>query len=116
MKLIPGISSKPWGCEILWASTSKYVGKILKIARGHKLSLQHHEKKDETIYLLEGKMRFFIDREGTLHVMELDPGDAVRIEPGQIHRMEALIDCTVCEVSTPELDDVVRHQDDYGRA
>ena len=116
MKLIPGTLSKPWGYEILWASTGKYVGKILHINAGHKLSLQHHNVKDETIYLQEGRMRFFLDEKNTgLHVMELVPGDSVRVLPGQIHRMEALETCTVFEVSTPELDDVVRHEDDYGR-
>ena len=115
MKLVQGILSKPWGYEILWASSDKYVGKILHIYAGHKLSLQHHNVKDETFYLQEGRMRFFLNEDDGLHVMELVPGDSVRVLPGQVHRMEALETCTVFEVSTPELDDVVRHEDDYGR-
>lgn len=116
MKLTPGIVSKPWGHELVWAWTPKYAGKVLHISAGHKLSLQHHNKKEETIHLFSGRMQFFIDEGDGLKVHELSSGDCFHIPSGAIHRMEALEDCVVFEVSTPELDDVVRHQDDYGRA
>lgn len=115
MKLIHGTNSKPWGHEILWARTSKYAGKILNINAGQKLSLQHHVQKEETIYLFSGSMRFFIDEGSSLEVFDVVPGDCFHIPAGAVHRMEAVENCVVFEVSTPELDDVVRHQDDYGR-
>jgi mannose-6-phosphate isomerase-like protein (cupin superfamily) len=106
---------KPWGYELIWAHADRYVGKVLHIAAGHALSLQYHRQKDETIHLLAGSMRLEYDRgEGRREVV-LRPGESVRIRPGMVHRMVALGDCDVLEASTPELDDVVRLEDRYGR-
>jgi len=108
---------KPWGHEEIWAHTPRYVGKILVIRAGHRLSLQHHIEKDETVRMASGEMWLELeDDDGVLQRHRLGPGDAARIAPGRRHRMEAISDCEVIEVSTPELDDVVRHSDDYGRA
>ena len=106
---------KPWGYEIWWAKTDRYVGKILHVNAGHSLSLQYHNIKDETIYLHSGRMLFEIERDGVLVQQEMKPGDAVHVTPGTVHRMTAVDDCDVLEVSTPELDDVVRLEDRYGR-
>ena len=106
---------KPWGYELIWAHAEKYVGKILHITAGHALSLQYHRQKDETIHLLSGSMRLEYDRgEGRREVV-LRPGESVRIRPGMLHRMIALEECDVLEASTPELEDVVRLEDRYGR-
>jgi len=106
---------KPWGYELIWAHAETYVGKILHVVEGHALSLQYHRVKDETIHLLRGSMRLEYDcGEGRREVL-LRPGDSVRIRPGMLHRMVALADCDVLEASTPELDDVVRLEDRYGR-
>ena len=106
---------KPWGYELIWAHADRYVGKILHIKAGQALSLQYHRQKDETIHLLTGSMRLEYDRgEGRREVL-LQPGDSVRIRPGMLHRMIAVTDCDVLEASTPELDDVVRLEDRYGR-
>jgi quercetin dioxygenase-like cupin family protein len=110
------IVDKPWGHELIWAHTDRYVGKILHIKKGHSLSLQYHRAKDETIYLQSGKMRFEHFRDGQPpQSTDLAPGDAFHITPGLRHRMTALEDCDVLEASTPELDDVVRLEDRYGR-
>ena len=108
---------KPWGYEIIWAHTDRYVGKILHIAAGQALSVQYHERKDETVYLLTGEMKYWVklDPDGELQDMRLRMGDSFRITPGTIHYMEAVTDCDVLEASTPELDDVVRLEDRYGR-
>lgn len=107
---------KPWGYELIWARTKDYVGKILHINKGHKLSLQFHRVKEETIILQSGKMLFLIeDENGTLREVTLLPGDAHHIATGRKHRMIALEDCDVYEVSTPHLDDVVRLEDAYSR-
>lgn len=109
--------SKPWGHEIIWAHTERYVGKILHITAGQALSVQYHERKDETVYLLSGELKYWVQLEGEseLRDMHLREGDAFRITPGTIHYMEAVTDCDVLEASTPELDDVVRIKDRYGR-
>ena len=108
---------KPWGHELIWAHTDRYVGKVLHIKKGHALSLQYHRAKDETIYLQAGHMRFEHYRDGEdPQTTDLRPGDAFHITPGLRHRMIAVEDCDVMEVSTPELDDVVRLEDRYGRA
>jgi quercetin dioxygenase-like cupin family protein len=107
---------KPWGYELHWARTDRYVGKILHIKAGHALSLQYHNKKEETIYLHSGKMLFEIDENGSLEQREMSPGDSVHVVPPTVHRMTAIEDCDVLEVSTPELDDVVRIEDRYGRS
>ena len=107
---------KPWGHETIWAHTDRYVGKILHIKAGQQLSVQYHERKDETVYLLSGELRYWVALgEGPLEDMRLHQGDAFRITPGTVHYMEAVTDCDVLEASTPELDDVVRLKDRYGR-
>ena len=107
---------KPWGHEEIWAHTDRYVGKLLIIREGHRLSLQHHEVKDETIRIAEGTMELELHSDsGVLESHILHPGDVRHIAPGRWHRMRAITDVTVYEVSTPQLSDVVRHQDDYGR-
>lgn len=112
---------KPWGHEIIWAHTDRYVGKILHITAGQALSVQYHERKDETVYLLSGELRYWVRLDGgpadrtPLEDMRLCVGDAFRITPGTVHYMEAVTDCDVLEASTPELDDVVRLEDRYGR-
>ncbi len=108
---------KPWGHELIWALTDRYCGKILVIEAGRRLSLQRHAVKDESIYLLAGRLRLFLeDDTGAVREEELVPGDARRIATGRIHRYEAVERCELLEVSTPELDDVVRLEDRYGRA
>ena len=106
---------KPWGYELHWAKTDRYVGKLIHVNRGHALSLQYHNQKDETIFLWAGKMLFEIDVNGTLTKREMLPGESVHVTPPTIHRMTAIEDCDVFEVSTPELHDVVRLEDRYGR-
>lgn len=106
---------KPWGYELHWAKTDRYVGKVLHVKAGHALSLQYHNHKDETIYLYTGKMLFEIEENGTLAKREMHPGEAVHVSPKTVHRMTAIEDCDILEVSTPELDDVVRLEDRYGR-
>ena len=107
---------KPWGHELIWAHTERYVGKILVIEAGKRLSLQRHEIKDESIYVLAGRLRLHLeDDDGAVQIEELGPGDHRRVATGRIHRYEALERVELMEVSTPELDDVVRLEDDYGR-
>ena len=105
---------KPWGYEIRWAINEKYLGKILHIDAGKRLSLQYHEQKDETIYVLGGTAVIHLDDK--THI--LSHGESLRIQPGQVHRFCAPDNCYVklIEVSTPEIDDVVRVQDDFGRS
>ena len=109
------IVEKPWGHETIWAHTSRYVGKILHIKAGHALSVQYHDKKDETVHLLSGELVYRVQNGESLEDMHLTQGESFRITPGTIHQMEAVTDCDVLEVSTPELDDVVRLSDRYGR-
>lgn len=110
------IVEKPWGFEIIWAQTPRYVGKILHINKGESLSYQYHRVKDETVRLLSGSLAMDVEVEGARRTLELSPGEGLHIVPGMKHRMTALDDCDVLEVSTPELDDVVRLEDRYGRA
>jgi mannose-6-phosphate isomerase len=107
---------KPWGCELIWAHTERYVGKILHINKGESLSYQFHRIKDETIRLLNGAMEMDVEADGRKSKLSFKPGDCLHIVPGMKHRMTAVDDCDVLEVSTPELDDVVRLEDRYGRA
>jgi mannose-6-phosphate isomerase len=107
---------KPWGYELIYAMTDRYVGKILHIDRGQSLSLQYHEMKEETLYVVGGELRLTIEFEGDRRELSLRTGEAFHIPPRMIHRMEAIVDTDVAEVSTPELDDVVRLEDRYGRA
>jgi mannose-6-phosphate isomerase-like protein (cupin superfamily) len=113
---LPVRVDKPWGHEIWWAWTDAYVGKILHVRAGHRLSVQYHEHKDETSYVLRGRLRLF---KGTsadaLKESEVGEGATWRNRPGEIHTIEAIEDADVLEVSTPHLDDVVRLQDSYGR-
>ena len=106
---------KPWGHEIIWAHTDRYVGKILHINAGHALSVQYHERKDETVHLLSGELIYWVQQDGEMRDMKLRAGESFRITPGTIHYMEAVTDVDVLEASTPELDDVVRLRDRYGR-
>ena len=108
---------KPWGHETIWAHTDRYVGKILHITAGQALSVQYHERKDETVYLLQGEMKYWVQLPGETELQDqrLTTGQSFRITPGTIHYMEAITDCDVLEASTPELDDVVRINDRYGR-
>ncbi|MGI8497370.1 MAG: cupin domain-containing protein [Gemmatimonadaceae bacterium] len=108
---------KPWGHETIWAHTDRYVGKILHIRAGQRLSDQYHVRKDETVHLLSGELIYWVqqpDAEG-LKDMHLKVGESFRITPGTVHSMEAVTDCDVLEASTPDLDDVVRLKDRYGR-
>lgn len=107
---------KPWGHEILFAVTEKYIGKILFIKKGHRLSLQYHKQKDETFYCLKGRASLVIKNGNTTNILPLVPDSTYHIEPMTIHRLEATEDTTLVEVSTPEAEDVVRVEDDYGRA
>jgi mannose-6-phosphate isomerase len=107
---------KPWGHELIFAHTDRYVGKILHIDEGESLSLQYHEMKDETLYVVEGELKLTIEHDGDRRELMLRKGEAFHIPPRMIHRMEALADTDVAEVSTTELDDVVRLEDRYGRA
>ncbi len=107
---------KPWGHEEIFAETDHYAGKLLVVKAGESLSLQYHEKKEETLRVLEGRINFETGTDSAaLELVELGPGDVFHISPGLIHRMEAVTDCTLIEVSTADLDDVVRLSDRYGR-
>lgn len=106
---------KPWGHETIWAETDAYVGKILHITAGQALSVQYHNVKDETVYLLAGKLIYRVWDGDDPRDVDLQLGQAFRITPHTIHQMEAVTDCDVLEVSTPHLDDVVRLKDRYGR-
>jgi len=107
---------KPWGHELIWAHTDRYVGKVLVIEAGKRLSLQRHLVKDESIYVASGRLRLYLeDDAGTVQVEELVAGDHRHVPTGRIHRYEAIERTELMEVSTPELDDVVRLEDDFGR-
>lgn len=110
---------KPWGYEEVFAETERYVGKILVVRQGHELSMQYHRTKDETMRVLEGVCELHLWPDGKLSLMQrlvLRPGDVQRIPPGVIHRLVAMTDVQLVEVSSPELGDVVRLEDRYGRA
>jgi mannose-6-phosphate isomerase len=113
---LPRRVQKPWGYEIWYALTEQYAGKILHVNQGHRLSLQFHERKDETSYVLSG--RLLLIKGPSAHELTertLTAGAVWRNLPGEVHTIQALEDTDVLEVSTPELDDVVRLRDDYGR-
>ena len=113
---VPYKVDKPWGHELIWAHTDRYVGKLLTIETGKRLSLQHHEVKDEWIHVLSGRLRLFLeDDAGDVVTRELEAGEGAHVGVRRIHRYEAIETCTLIEVSTPELNDVVRLQDDFGR-
>jgi mannose-6-phosphate isomerase-like protein (cupin superfamily) len=107
---------KPWGYELIWAHTDRYVGKLLVVETGKRLSLQLHREKDESIYIAAGKIRLHLENdEGEITTREMGPGDHCRVPVGRRHRYEAIERAEILEVSTPELDDVVRFEDDFGR-
>ncbi len=108
----PEIKPKPWGREVWYANETEYAGKILEVTKGHALSLQKHERKKETMYLLSGRLLYHLN--GT--DFELNPGMCLTINPGDVHRVEAIEDSVILEVSTPHLDDVIRLEDRYGRS
>ena len=117
MRIAPERVEKPWGHELIWANTDRYVGKILHVKAGHALSLQYHERKDETIHLLRGEMRFWAGPSAEqLEEIPLREGESFRVRPGTVHRMEAVTDVDILEAPTADLDDVVRLEDRYGRA
>jgi mannose-6-phosphate isomerase-like protein (cupin superfamily) len=109
---------KPWGHELWWAQAERYVGKLLHVKAGHRLSLQFHERKDETIHLWSGELLLVVDDGDGQGLVErrMAPGQSYRIRPGTRHRMVAVTDCDILEASTPEVEDVVRLEDAYGRA
>ena len=107
---------KPWGWELVWAEADDYVGKLLFVRAGESLSLQYHELKDESWLVQQGRARLELGEVGgELEVLEIAPGDAYRFRPHTVHRVTALEDTTVVEVSTNHLTDVVRLEDEYGR-
>ena len=107
---------KPWGWELVWAEADAYVGKLLFVRAGEALSLQYHERKDESWLVHEGRARLELGEiGGELEPVEIRAGDAFRFRPGTVHRVTALEDTLVVEVSTPQLDDVVRLEDRYRR-
>lgn len=109
---------KPWGHELIFALTDDYCGKVLFVRAGQALSLQYHQVKDEAWYVQSGRATLELGTfgdEGSLHTVEITAGDAFHFVPGTVHRVTAIEDLTVLEVSTPHLDDVVRLEDRYGR-
>ena len=107
---------KPWGSELIWTHTDRYVGKLISINGGARLSLQFHNEKDESLFVVEGTLNLHLENDdGDLEIRKMEPGDFARVQTGRVHRFEAVTDTKLIEVSTPELDDVVRLEDDYGR-
>ncbi len=115
MPEVPYRVDKPWGYELIWARTDRYVGKILHVRAGHVLSLQYHNRKDETMHVLRGELILRTQPGSTLEERRFTAGETAHIPPGLIHQIEAVADSDVLEASTPELDDLVRLQDRYGR-
>jgi mannose-6-phosphate isomerase-like protein (cupin superfamily) len=112
----PRKTEKPWGFELLLAHTPGYAGKVIFVKKGHRLSLQYHEEKDETMYVSDGKAMLETEgNDGRMSSAVLTTGQCIQIPPGTRHRLKAIEDTTIFEVSTPELEDVVRVEDDYGR-
>ena len=115
MSDVPYRVEKPWGHELIWARTDRYVGKVLHVKAGHVLSLQYHNRKDETMHVLSGEL-ILRTREGDELVSRaFRAGESVHIPPLLVHQIEAVQDSDVLEASTPELDDLVRLEDRYGR-
>jgi mannose-6-phosphate isomerase-like protein (cupin superfamily) len=113
---VPYRVEKPWGYELVWARTDRYVGKILHVKAGHVLSLQYHNQKDETMHVLSGELILRTQPGETLLARPFRAGESVHIRPKLIHQIEAVVDTDVLEASTAELDDLVRLQDRYGRS
>jgi mannose-6-phosphate isomerase len=111
-------TEKPWGYELLWSHTDYYAGKVIHINAGHRLSLQYHEQKNESVLVLSGTLLLHLGSGESARIFELAPGESYNISVGDIHRFAAPIDTDVeiIEVSTPELGDVIRLEDDYQRA
>jgi mannose-6-phosphate isomerase len=113
---VPRRVDKPWGHELIWAHADKYVGKILVIETGRRLSYQMHEIKDEWIQVLSGRLLLTLEGDdGVDHDRELGPGEGAHVPTGRRHRFTSIERCELVEVSTPELDDVIRLSDDFGR-
>jgi len=110
-------TDKPWGHEELFALVDgRYAGKTIHVSEGHALSLQYHERKEETISVFSGRLRVEVgEHESSLEEFELEPGESIHLRPGVRHRVTALVDTVLLEASTTELDDVVRLEDRYGR-
>lgn len=106
---------KPWGYEDRFVRTDRYAGKLLFIRAGAQLSLQYHDTKDEAFFVQSGRLELVLGRGSSQQVVVMDAGASRRIPPGTVHRFRAVTDCLLFEVSTPELEDVVRLEDDYGR-
>jgi mannose-6-phosphate isomerase len=117
VEIKPGVFrvDKPWGYELWWARTDRYVGKIIHVNAGHALSLQYHRVKTETVYLASGRAVYEIKDGDDLVKLEMSAGDRLHIPAGTVHRVIAVDDIDIFEVSTPEVDDVVRLEDRYGR-
>ena len=107
---------KPWGYELVWARTERYAGKILHVNAGHVLSCQYHNVKDETMHVLRGELILRLGQGSELVERSFRAGESVHIPPGTVHQIEAVVDTDVLEASTPELDDLVRLSDRYGRS
>jgi mannose-6-phosphate isomerase len=113
---MPSKTEKPWGYELLFACTGKYAGKLIYVRKGHRLSLQYHKKKDEAMLIQQGKVILEIEDKTGKRTLTLETGGSVHLPPLTKHRLQALENTILFEVSTPEIDDVVRLEDDYGRA
>ncbi|HEX4755907.1 MAG TPA: cupin domain-containing protein [Candidatus Dormibacteraeota bacterium] len=108
--------TKPWGHEVRWAVTDRYLGKLIHINKGEQLSLQYHVQKDESILIMSGLMDLVLeDERGEVRTHRMSPGMTARVRPGRRHRFAAVEDCDLVEVSSPEIDDIVRLEDRYGR-
>jgi mannose-6-phosphate isomerase len=111
-----GRVDKPWGYELRWAITDRYLGKLIHVDKGHQLSLQYHVEKDESIFIQAGLLDLVLENEdGVIETHRLTPGMSARVLPGRRHRFVAVEDTDLFEVSSPEIDDVVRLEDSYGR-
>ena len=108
---------KPWGYELRWAITDRYLGKLIHVDAGQALSLQYHVQKDETIFVLSGDLDLVLEDDGgVIQTHRMTAGMSARVRPGRRHRFQAVTGVDLCEVSSPEIDDVVRLEDNYGRA
>lgn len=116
MAELPYRVEKPWGYELVWALTDRYAAKILHVDAGHVLSCQYHNMKDETMHLLRGELILRLGTGAELVERPFKAGESVRIPPGTVHQIEAVVDSDVLEASTPELNDLVRITDRYGRS
>jgi len=113
---LPRRVDKPWGHELIWAHTDRYVGKIIQLETGKRLSFQYHDVKDEWIHVLSGRLLLTLENDdGVVEDRELGPGEGAHVATGRRHRYTAIETCRLIEVSTPELLDVVRIEDDFGR-